>query len=232
MLLHGWQGFTHIDPIEGDVPTEPFGGRLVPIVTLARGELKERTRDEIGEMADEIARHFSERVPDEVGTVGYFYWLYPLPNAQQHIPQTEYTATLALMLADAALRLDSDAAAVAAIDAQEAITWVFVYGITGSQHEDFETALKNARSEAARKAAKERHRRTNELKDFAIERAVELKEELHEQNLQPSAYELADKICAKVERHGREVLKCELSEDRSKKTIHGWLLKAEEKGRL
>lgn len=46
MLLHGWQGFTHIDPIEGDVPAAPFDGRLPLVVSHARAELRGRTRDD------------------------------------------------------------------------------------------------------------------------------------------------------------------------------------------
>ncbi len=225
MLLQEWQGFTHLDPIEGDVPAAPFDSRLLLIVSHARTELEGRTHDEVKEMADYIASEFKTKKIDGPGHMLAFFSP-PAEHPQYESPQ--YAATMALMLVNEALRLDGNAAAVAAIDATEAATWVFLQRLP--QH--FGAALKNARSEVAREAVKERHRRTKELKDVAIGLAVEHKKKLHEQNLQPSAYELADKICAKVERHGRDILNVKLSADRSRKTIHEWLIQAERDGLL
>ena len=221
MLLHGWQGFTHIDPIEGDVPAAPFDSRLLIIVSHARTELEGRTHDEVKEMADYIASEFKTKKIDGPGHMLAFFSP-PAEHSQYESPQ--YAATMALMLVNEALRLGGNAAAVAAIDATEAATWVFLQRLP--QH--FGAALKNASSEGARKAANARHQQTNKLKDFAIdlgkkERALHPKWSLHK---------IADEICDEVKRHGREVLDVKLSEDRYQKTIYEWLLEAKEEGLL
>ena len=60
MLLHAWQGFTHIDPLQGNVDPTLFDGRLKDIVVEARLELNERTDEEVREIADRIAKCFAD----------------------------------------------------------------------------------------------------------------------------------------------------------------------------
>ena len=246
MLLQDWQGFTHLDPKQSEIPQDPFGGRLCFIAQDARKLLSHRQVDEIRKIASDIAYQWDIGWPEVLNLVanGDFedprqqspvevFWSYlgaisdPLADELKDLTEVDYSATMALMLVNEAVRLEGEAAAVAAIDAREAVDDALESRRQARRREehieDLDRRHKNtaqAQRELKRKAARKRHKLHRELNAFA----VQLAKEERCQGPQLSAYKIADKICARVERHGREI-GFELSEHRSQKTIHEWLIR-------
>ena len=127
-----------------------------------------------------------------------------------------YAATLALMLANEALRLDGPDSAIAAIDAQEIITCVTFFKCVPREGYD---ALITA---SASKAVAKRNEPWDKLKTHAIQ----LARDERQQHPALSRYKIAGKIQAQVEQYGREIGR-NLSPERASKTIREWLTKAE-----
>ncbi len=261
MLLQEWGGFTHIDePMKGSIPNAAFAGRLESTALLARTVLAKRTAKEICKITDEVAWWFKEVWPEmdleDSSLVRTHSQVCQLGSGLlgERFSGHEYHAAMSLMLVNEAVRLKGEAAAIAAIDAAEAAEFALNFRATERLkrrlHEQAERVVNEAirkreqrienevEERLTRAAAEKQREQINDLlaarhrKNWEVRKyAIQLANEVRQQDSSCTAYAIVRKIQARVEKRARDITN-ELSVERSFKTIHGWLRQAEKSSLL